>query len=272
MSENEISGNGLKIIELDILKYIKRCCEENNLQYYLAYGTLLGAVRHQGFIPWDDDIDIWMPRKDYNKFLELEFHNKNAKYKVLSCKNDVQYYYEIAKVVALNTHLEEKGLLPIKDYGVYVDVFPLDGLPKYYKAILFLFKCMGIMKMAAVNIQPAKNLKHKNRAWLFRFIGIVSTLLGARKYAWIVDKLAQKTAPEKSVQLGCLVSGEGKKDIYDGEIFSSVVKLKFEDEYFDAPGGYCQCLSQLYGDYMTLPPENERVSKHIFNAYYKKEV
>lgn len=264
----KISLEDIKKIELDILKYIVAQCKKNHLRYFLAYGTLLGAVRHQGFIPWDDDIDIWMPREDYNKFLKLEFERKDSKYKILSFQVDPQYYYEVAKVVSLETCLEERGLLSIKDYGVYVDVFPLDQIPRHHKFWLFVIKCMALMKMAAINKRPAENLKHKNRAWLFRGIGIVSTWLGARKYAPIIDRLAQKKIND-SKAIGCLVSGEGEKDIYDDACFSASVKLKFEDEEFDAPVGYQQCLDQLYGDYMTLPPENERKSKHIFHAYYK---
>lgn len=264
-----ITDENLKVIELNILKYIKKCCDEHNLRYYLAYGTLLGAVRHQGFIPWDDDIDIWMPREDYNKFLKLEFERKDSKYKILSFQVDPQYYYEVAKVVSLETCLEERGLLPIKDYGVYVDVFPLDQIPRCHKFLLLVIKCMALMKMAAINKRPADNLKHKNRAWLFRGIGIISTWFGAQKYARIIDRLAQKKINENTTHIGCLVSGEGEKDIYDNTCFSTHIKLKFEDEYFNAPVGYQKCLNQLYGDYMALPPEEERTSKHIFNAYYK---
>ena len=95
----KIKSNEIKQIELDILKYIKRQCEKYNLRYYLAYGTLLGAVRHKGFIPWDDDIDIHMPREDYGKFIELEHNNPDSKYRILSPKYNKDYYYSFAKMI-----------------------------------------------------------------------------------------------------------------------------------------------------------------------------
>ena len=123
----EICLEELKKIELEILIYIDKVCKENGLRYSLCDGTLLGAVRHNGFIPWDDDIDIMMPRPDYDKFLDVLRHNEN-RFKILSSEQE-DYYYTFSKVVDSETMLDEYMYQPIADMGVYVDVFPLEGMP-----------------------------------------------------------------------------------------------------------------------------------------------
>ena len=120
----KIEEKELKSIELNILKDIHTFCEMNNLTYYLCGGTLLGAVRHRGFIPWDDDIDIFMPRVDYDRFL-TEYASKQ--YTVLCHKNTQGYYLPFAKVVDKSTRIEETLVKSIPNCGVYVDVFPIDG-------------------------------------------------------------------------------------------------------------------------------------------------
>ena len=94
-----LSIDEVKQTELSILDYIDSVCKQHNITYYLAYGTLLGAIRHKGFIPWDDDIDIYMPRKEYDKFIKLQADNKESQYSVLSMYNDSEYFYEFAKII-----------------------------------------------------------------------------------------------------------------------------------------------------------------------------
>lgn len=262
-----IKGEELKCIELEILKYIRNVCEENDLHYFLAYGTLLGAFRHQGFIPWDDDIDIWMPRIDYEKFIQIE-SQKQGRYQLFSFKNKKDYYYEISKVIDTKTNLVEIGFLPIKDYGVYVDIFPLDGVPN--KFIRVLLQCMFYAKTASVNISPKLNIKHEKKAKLFRFIGWVFTFLGARTYPKLMDFIAKMYKIEKCKYVGCSVRNM-KDNVFPKKIFEHFVKVNFEGDCFNAPIGYDNCLKILYGkNYMTLPPLEMRKSVHKFIAYYKK--
>lgn len=118
----------LKFISYNILKFVADFCEINNIKYYLFAGTLLGAIRHEGFIPWDDDIDIAIPRDDYEKFI-IEFdRNNDVNYKVLSIENSNKYYLPYAKVIDNRTLLFEDGKesMPI---GVFIDIFPLDSIP-----------------------------------------------------------------------------------------------------------------------------------------------
>lgn len=264
MKRKELEDKELKNIELEILKHIRNVCEEYGLRYYLAYGTLLGAVRHKGFIPWADDIDIWMPREDYEKFLQIQ-HDSKGKYQVFSTRNRKDYYYEFAKVVDTDTTLEEIGFRPIKDYGVYVDVFPLDGVP--CKLERFLLKYMFILKTATINIHPELNLTHKELAKLFRCIGKLGECLGAFHYPKQIDKIARKYSLASSDFMGYSLD----KQMMHKSYFEQSVKIEFEHDFFDAPIGYHECLTRIYGaTYMELPPIEMRHSVHNFIATLKE--
>lgn len=268
-SKIEITNNDIKKIELSILKYIDLQCKKYDLRYYLGYGTLLGAVRHKGFIPWDDDIDIWMPREDYDKFVTIEKLSGSSEFKILSPWDNLDYYYGFAKLVSKDTELHEIGFIPIKDYGVYVDIFPLDNIVGKHRFIHSIAKYVIIARVASCNIKPWKNLAHRNKAILFRFIGIIATLLGFRRTAKLTDKIAKIDERKVAKNVGSFVESIGEYNIFPVECFSSTVLLEFEGHYFYAPKGYHECLTQLYGDYMQLPPEDKRTSGHSFKAYYK---
>ena len=122
----KIGLDEIKNRELEILKWIDKTCKENGITYFLAYGTLLGAVRHKGFIPRDDDIDIFMTRENYNKFLDINNKEISKKFSVLSLETEKTYYYPFAKVVDNDTYVDEKKFKKIDKLGVWVDIFPLD--------------------------------------------------------------------------------------------------------------------------------------------------
>ena len=130
MEKRTIDLEQQKKIQFEILKEVRDFCDNNNLTYFLGGGTLLGAIRHKGYIPWDDDIDIMMPREDYEKLL-TEFNKTcDNQYKLLSYKNTEDYYYLFAKVINTKTILVEDNYKKIKDLGIYIDVFPIDYLPE----------------------------------------------------------------------------------------------------------------------------------------------
>lgn len=269
-NKTQITSDDIKKIELSILKYIDLQCKKYNLRYYLGYGTLLVAVRHKGFIPWDDDIDIWMPRKDYDIFVAIEKLLGSSEFEILSPLDNLDYYYGFAKLVSKNTHLQEIGFIPIKDYGVYVDIFPLDNIVKKHSFLHFIAKYIIIARIASCNVKPWLNLTHRKKAILFRFIGIIATLLGFRRTAKLTDKIAKIDERKATKNVGTFVESIGEYNIFPSEYFSSTVQLEFEGHYFNVPKRYHECLTQLYGDYMQIPPEEKRISGHSFKAYYKK--
>ena len=270
MYGKELSLEEIKSIELDILKYVKKVCEENNLRYFLCGGTLLGAVRHKGFIPWDDDIDIALPRDDYLKLIKIL--DDGHRYRSLSVYNNEDYYYPFAKIVDTNTILENDNLYPLKELGVYIDVFPIDGLPQKSKKINYhLTKLIILRKL--LYLSRIRNCYKSRRGIILNLLVYViwffSRMIGWRRWISIIEKLATKYEYNNSEKVGCVVAGYGKREIMNKEVFEEIIYLEFEGDFFSAPIGYDKYLTNLYGDYMQLPPENKRVSKHGFKAYMK---
>ncbi len=263
----------LKEIQLELLQYIHDFCIKQGINYSLCGGTLIGAVRHKGYIPWDDDIDIMMPRPDYEKFLSL-FNNsqiqKNVDYKVIDCTNDKQYFQPFAKVVNIKTSLVETYDRPLESLGAYVDVFPCDGLPDdsserdlYWKKIFRLRNLNTIIYQKKLdNIKGLKKILRK-------ILYVVFKMLPATFYAKKVNAKARRNDFESAQFVACSVFGYGRREEVPHSVFDSYVDLTFEGRKFKAMIGYDKYLSSLYGDYMQLPPEEKRVAKHDFEVFWR---
>ena len=152
----------IKKIEMELLVDLTNICKENQLKYYLTGGTLLGAIKYQGFIPWDDDIDLALPRKDYMKLIEILEQRKNSKYKMLSVYHTKDMYLPFGKYVDTETVVVENAK-PIKEYGVYLDVYPIDGVPSK-KQEKFLKK-LNLYKNFSYSRWESKNTLHKQFAF-----------------------------------------------------------------------------------------------------------
>lgn len=262
----KISLDELKNIQLSILKNIKIFCVENNIKYWIAYGTLLGAIRHKGFIPWDDDIDICMPRPDYEKFKKI--YNKNKKiYKFIDADITKGYYLPYGKVIDLRTMIKETEANDIEGMGVFVDVFPLDGLGNTYKETQAIFKranrIFKIMRSAGIirypNNNPINILKNIYHAYInktnqCRYHRLMRVIL---KHPYYTSKY-----------IALLFSYENKLVIYKRKKLENLTTHIFEDDYFCIPKQYDYFLKKEYGEYMKIPPKEKQVSSHSFNAYY----
>ena len=259
----------LKQIELDILIYIDQVCKENNLRYFLCGGTLLGAIRHKGFIPWDDDIDICMPRPDYDRLIEI-LRDTNNKYRILSPKQE-KYYYNFSKVVDSETILYEYNYQPIENMGVYIDIFPLEGMPtddfeckKHFNVLNKLRK--RINSFAWLKPRIGKNLiNYVKRLTLYNQNKKISISQFQKKY----ESIAKQYNYDKSEYVYATGGAYGSKDIFLREFFSRGLNVEFEGNFFTAPSSWDLYLTQLYGDYMQLPPIDKRVSNHNYKAVYK---
>lgn len=269
MCKKNIDMHELKKIELDILKSISSFCERHNLKYYLAYGTLIGAIRHEGFIPWDDDIDIWMKREDYDRFF-YEFNLENSKMKAICVENEPNYYLAYGKVIDTTTVMEEMGNnnIPI---GVYVDVFPLDNIPdsklkfKIQNIQLGFFRSLLVLKSIVPNTNRGiwKNIILVVSEFILRPIKR-KTLIHA------IDYLSRMHNGKPTDKVGTLVSWTyGAKEMFNTNMFNGGISKMFENSAFTCPEGYDCILKNLYGDYMKLPPVEKQVSHHDFIAYMK---
>lgn len=263
-----IDVNELKQIQLDILKYVDSFCKENNIKYFLAYGTLLGAVRHKGYIPWDDDIDIVMLREDYDRFVH-SFNNReqDKHYRVHSYELDETYPYSFAKVGDMRTYFEEEIRYSV-DTGVNIDVFPLDYIPedeKVQKTVMRKRKVL--MRIADMKRLPLLKRRGLVKNIILAVCHIITFPISMRKIVMLLDHNAQQFNLKYSPN--CCDIAYGSQKPYLTEAFSKVKELQFEDGVYPCPIDSHHVLSKMYGDYMKLPPKEKQVSHHHFIAYWK---
>ena len=250
----------IRSIEISIMDHIDSICKENNLRYYLFYGTLLGAVRHKGFIPWDDDIDIVMPRPDYELFVSL--YRPNEQYE-LKKPGDEEYCYEFAKVVDKHTIVCEEvtGKSP---YGIWVDIFPLDGLNRKDKLQNLSLFVLQRSRVASVYSHLPKS-SPLSKPFVFLFWKICKRI-GHPFFLRRICSLSKKYRFGDTEYVGFAPSIHSKSKFLDISWFNDAVEMRFEDRAYWAPKQWDSCLSSLYGDYMKLPPEDKR-QPHYVIAY-----
>lgn len=265
----KVEEKDLKRIQLAILRNVASFCEKNGIRYFLAYGTLLGAVRHKGYIPWDDDIDIMMPRPDYIKFIKT-FNGISDKNRVISHLLDPTYPWPFAKVVDTDTIMEEFINYAYKDMGVYIDIFPIDGVPDSKSKLSKQFRFIKLLKLL---LSVKRGKKFRSRKPWQNFILNFSFLLSFISYPKLLkkfDSFVSNYSFEESNNTAILVmAGYGKNEIMPRSFYEETTQLKFEDCSFTVPAEYKQWLENIYGDYMTPPPPEKRITHHANAAYYK---
>ncbi|MDE6655547.1 MAG: LicD family protein [Anaeroplasmataceae bacterium] len=263
---NEDQLKKLQDIEIELLQEVDRICQKHNLVYTLAFGTLLGAVRHQGFIPWDDDIDIWMPREDYNKFKEICKTELNEKYFYQSHSTDKKYYYVFDKLRVNNTVFKETFLAKHKmHHGVFLDIFPLDYVadkPSKRKRQYFLFHFYRTGLISKFVDIKARKGKKKFMAMILKLLYLFFPMRflykKANKHATKYQHIPQKYYTDFSVGLGRV------DDMYllPVEYFKDIIRVPFGPIEANVPKQYDELLRKTYGDYMQLPPVENRKTEH----------
>lgn len=272
MNKQQIFLDELRRLEFNLLTMVVSICDANQLRYYLGYGTLLGAVRHKGFIPWDDDIDILMPRPDYLRLIEIIDQGNFANMKMLSLQNEKDYFYPFAKLIDTRTILYlDCNQTEEVELGVNIDIFPLDGLPEnIHKSNILLITMYVLRIIWAVS---NKKFPHQGKTWYIRLVKMVLAVFfkpfGYKRVLRVMDYFATRYAYDSSNYIGCVVWGEGPQERINRKYFTNADKLEFEGKQFVVPYDYDRYLSNIYGDYMQLPPENERISQHKWQAYWK---
>lgn len=262
-----------KII-LEMLKLFLEICQKNKLRYFLIDGSCLGAVRHKGFIPWDDDIDIGMPRKDYDIFLKIAQHELPDGYFLQFNETDKHYVCTFAKIRNSNTTFIEKSVSHLDiNHGVFLDIFPLDGYKE--STILNILKTkysFGILKF----IKPS-SFMYSFRRFLHNLL-LLNFCMNYEKYRDKMDKIIKKYDYDGNdlIQIYC-----GAWEIVPREYFGTGIEGEFEGLKVMLPEKYDLYLTNVYGDYMKLPPEDERVTHHHtsvidlnkpYTYYIKKEI
>lgn len=265
----EIKNDDYKKILLDMMDYIDDFCKKNGIQYYLFWGTLLGAIRHKGFIPWDDDLDIIIPRDDFVKFCNI-FNDKNSKYRFESYYTNPNFTAPLGKVIDTDTILiQNYGYKEKVTLGAYVDVFVLDKLPNEYDhAVKYQHNARLLTKrwMAANHV-----FRYDDSSFfkdVLRYIYYLPAhILGYEYYLKKIDCYSTKYSSINTNYYGNLAFTYSK-DVFNFSDFKPI-KVPFEDREYYVPEGYINILNTRYGDWQKLPPEEWRSSDHNYVCYWK---
>ena len=252
----------------EVLLYIKRVCDENHIRYFLASGTALGAKRHSGFIPWDDDIDIYMLRPDYEKFSSV-IDNAKSPFKLLDIYRDDKYFLPFSKMVDTRTIMDWPIVRNQYTFGVWVDIFILDNVPDSDKECRRFHRKLDLLQRfytaALYKIKPQTFRDKINRLALCWTIPI-----GPRFFSKRLDRLSQKYNKKSTGRVGqnSFTAYTRDKEVFSKDYFEKEDLLDFCGVMHPTPYNTHKYLTHYYGDYMTLPPVEKRVSHHTISFYW----
>ena len=254
-------------MELGIMEYIHEVCQKIGVKYFLAYGSLIGAVRHKGFIPWDDDMDICMLREDYEKLQDYLIANPDERYEVMSYKNNLNYVYPFMKVQDNHTYLLEEDVRIDSNMGIYVDIFPVDG---YEDDSVFKDKMTRLIKKRQLSCYTFKGITNTKSILnsLIRYISvIIFYFTNTNKYIRGIDELAQSRKVDDYELVDYLIYKDMNKPVWKREWLNQTIMGVFEGKEFMIPKNYHEILTSDYGDYTQLPPVELRFSHHDFQLW-----
>lgn len=263
MQDYDYDLRKLQLVEAKMLEDLKGICERNNIRYYLTSGTLLGAVRHKGFIPWDNDIDVEMPYEDYIRFVTLPQEEIGSKYFVQTTDTEAGWDRPYARIRLNNTTMMYDHQINYKiNHGIWIDIFPLieinDGFELKFKRLLLKLTKM-FNKQEAYEAGKYIELMRtgKSPKTICDFIYRVLPKKLRRRWAKKINHFICKAKNKKNYShIWCDINKPTSKSLYEGE----PVMLEFEGELFPVAPKYDQWLTARYGDYMTPPPEKDRVT------------
>ena len=270
----KISFRDAQLGAYEILKFLDAFCRKNNLTYFLMYGSLIGAVRDKGIIPWDDDIDIMMPRPDYDKLIQICSTENILPFKLFENSIVSEYPHPISR---MSDQRYKTNFANEKDYGIglFVDIYPLDGvgndLKRAHKLIKKAYRNASLCFLTSRKKFGRDNTKSKIRMAVKFPAYIWANLLGNHHYIKKSIKLCKEYSYEESKYVSGIAqpfrecNGENK-NIYLKEWFE-VIETEFEGRKFCIPKGYDKILKMGYGDYMVPLPENQRDTLHTYDTY-----
>lgn len=264
----------VQAVSLDIMKHLHAFCEEHHIKYSLGYGSLIGSVRHKGFIPWDDDLDVVMMREDFDRFCEV--FKDTPEYKLFSF-NRGNTYSAVARLCDMKrTYVKPRFPLFTEKTGLWVDIFPFDTVEKekaefdkrkaaITKASEDTFFCRWQMRE-----YPLKEIRRVRTFWNW-----IKHVRGARKRIWkLIEsqiKLCTSIEPQDSPMMNASIFPTYiDRDYCPKNVFDEVVDAPFEDVSFKIMKGYDEWLTIIYGDYMTPPPPEKQTRGHTIHSYYWK--
>ena len=261
----KLSIEEAKKLELDILDFIDSFCKEHGINYCINYGTLIGAIRHKGFIPWDDDIDLSMTRENYEKFIQL-FSEKQSRYKLLSLETDDQYFNNFIKIVDPTTKIIDTRNAKTYDSGVFIDIFPMDT----FNDTKVVDICYKLESFKLLSFSKHKNIVYgdsKLKDLIRTLFWLLLRPVSPRFFANQIEKQIQKYRVENGEYIAFIPSKAKEKEIFPRDMFDELIETPFEHLVLPAPKHFDTVLKQFYDDYMTVPPKEKQIYSHEFEAY-----
>jgi len=263
-----LSAQQVRELQLAILDDFHAFCMAHNLRYSLSGGSLLGAVRHKGFIPWDDDIDIMMPRPDFERFIN-EYSSDKLYYKIDYYTTDPYYISAFAKIIDERTYTVGPNI--IDDRNVFIDIFPIDGMPGETEIDSYVNEIQDILDKLRKCGKYYKFEPSLFRKFLFGIKYLIKTIgmPSLKKQFYRLEQIIAKYPFGSTAHAGVSVGQYAKREWMPKEVFEEYTLLNFEGRKIMGLSDYDTYLSHLYSDYMKLPPEEQRVPMHFHNVYIK---
>ena len=257
----ELTLPEIKTITFEILKHFKQFCEEHGIRYFLSNGTLLGAVKYGGFIPWDDDIDVLVPREDYDRLLRL--YPEQGRYRLFSMERNPEFRYPFAKLCDMTTVKEETNIDNGVSLGLDIDIFPLDACTAHILRPAVQWR----IKLNLIGCNLSKFTQTGDRPFYKK---CVIHYCRWRSYSRFQTRLAAIIQRERAMgqtHQGCLIwPVYGAAEVLSAQVFSDTTEVCFEGETFPAPVGYDAYLRSLYRNYKQDPPPEKQKTHHSFRA------
>lgn len=266
---NLVTEEESRIISINLLRYLDKVCRENDVKYSITGGTLLGAVRHRGFIPWDDDVDVFLTRPEYEKLLAC--FPKDGTYRLYNRQTEEGYVYVWSRLIDTRTMIEKSPNCAALGKGLFLDVCVVDGLPRLkILRSLHMAHLRVLYRLRRCCIQKPGTKRYNEKGALFVFMKKIVNLLSNIEY-WNrrIEKVMQRYPFDRSEYVGNFVSsGYGKRELLHKSVFDSYSDMEFEGIKTMVCDGYEEYLNNIYGDYMMLPEFEKRRGHHPAEAYW----
>ncbi len=257
-------------IELNLLLAFDLTCQQNNLRYSLGGGSLLGAIRHKGFIPWDDDVDVMMPRPDYEKFLRISKKRKMG-FDLITYDTVKGYNGLFAKIWDTSTLIKDDLMNMAFEIGVNIDVFPIDGLGNSEQEALKIFKKTAWNREMLNAVLWKKFFRSKTHSILVEPIRltmfVLSRFVNPKKLLRKVDEENLRHPFEQSSYAGCICGSYREQEIMTKKTFEDYIELEFEGHKLKGIQNYDEYLRKHYNKYLELPPKDKQETHHTYKAY-----